>query len=367
VSAPGLALLFTPGVTVSHWERAGFLDREVRYYRALARRVGVVTFVSEGRADDGLRARLSPIELLDGARPLPRPVARAVAGRAAARRARIVKTNQLANVAGALAAKAAGAHLVARGGYVGSEPWRHRSRFGPHRSRETVTELLLTHAAERVIVTTDEAASYLRERYNLARERVHVVPNFAEIDRFDLPSDPEDGLVTMVGRLTTEKDVGLAVDALTGLRGVRLRVVGDGPLRADIADRARSRGVLLELIGVVPHERLPELLARTEIYLITSRYEGHPKALIEAMASGVPCVGTSAPGIRSVIEHERTGLLASSPTSGAIREAIARLRADPLLRQRLGRAAREHVRQYALDRVVALECDVYREAGWLVD
>ena len=89
-----------------------------------------------------------------------------------------------------------------------------------------------------------------------------------------------------------------------------------------------------------------------------SLFEGHPKALIEAMACGTAVIGTNVDGIRNLIRHEETGLLCL-PTVEGVRSALQRLLADEHLLKQLGRKARAAVEQeYGLNQVVSRELSV---------
>lgn len=369
-TGPGLALYFTPGVTVRTWQRSGFLTREVAYYRSLSACVGPIHFLTTGHDDRSLQAALDPIGLLDNHWRLPQPVFDlTLPGRLARTvpRPAIVKTNQLAGTVGPILLKVvAGMKLVARGGYVASEPWWHRHRLHPRRFAASLNEALLCRLADLVLVTTSEGASYLSRRYRVPPGKIRVVPNFVEDERFSVDVPTVDGLITMVGRLTPQKNVLAAIEAVADLPTARLRIIGDGPLRAECESLARRRGVSVEFLGVVDHERLPRLLGESAVYLLASRYEGHPKSLIEAMAAARPCVATRAPGVSAVIRDGETGLLAEDASADALRRCLAAVLSDHELAAKLGAAARrEALAKYSLDRVCALECDIYRAAGLL--
>lgn len=365
---PGLALLFTPGVTLGDWRRAGFLAREVRYYQGLSRCVGPVVFVHEGR-DHGGGPDLGGIDVVPNARGLPSPLFWTSAARRVTRgprRAGIVKTNQLAGAIPALVAKAAGAHIVARGGWVQTEPWWYPTAGHPRRLLALVREVVLVRVADIVFVSSADGAAGIERRHRLPAGRVRVLPNYVDVEMFAIARPKMRGLVTMVGRLSAQKDPLAAIDAVARVPGAALRVIGDGPLRRAAEEHARRVGARAEFLGVVPHERLPALLAETEVFLSASRYEGHPKALIEAMAAGAACVARPSPGVVSVLDHGRTGYLAASATADALAQGVSEVLADPTARQRLGEAARREAEaRYSLAGVLSGECEAYRGAGWI--
>lgn len=366
---PGLALAFTPGVTLDDWRRSGFLSREVRYYTALGARLGRIVFLTQGVRDHELAGALGEIELMENSGRLPSWaywLTVPLRLRRLRPRPALLKTNQLAGVLAPLVAKMLrGSRIVARGGYVPSEPWWHRHHWDPRRVEATIREAMLCWLADLVLVSSEESAMYVRRRYRLPAGRVRVVPNFVDLARFRVASPRTPGLITMVGRLVPQKNVLAAVDAVAAIPGARLRLVGDGPLRAAVERRANETGASVEILGVVEHERLPELLAASEVYLMASLYEGHPKTLIEAMAVGLACVAAPSPGVTSVVEHGRTGYLASGPGADALRAALEVVLADADLREHLGARARVAADRYSLERVLDLECEAYRSIGWI--
>jgi glycosyltransferase involved in cell wall biosynthesis len=118
---------------------------------------------------------------------------------------------------------------------------------------------------------------------------------------------------------------------------------------------------MVRLLGNVQHRQLPGILKSADLFVLPSRYEGHPKTLIEAMACGLPVVGTDVPGIREIIQHGENGYLCgTSPEE--IREAIRVILGDSERRVRMGRNAREFVvEHFALDRIVEKELALLEE------
>ena len=147
---------------------------------------------------------------------------------------------------------------------------------------------------------------------------------------------PPDGPLAMaVGRLVEQKDHATAVDALVELPDVSLVVVGEGPLRADLAARATRLGVAdrLVLAGARPDARA--LLAAADVAVLPSRWEGHPLVALEAMAAGVPLVATSVRGIRELLVDGRHAVLVPPADPHGLAGAVRRVLGDEALCQRL--------------------------------
>jgi glycosyltransferase involved in cell wall biosynthesis len=166
--------------------------------------------------------------------------------------------------------------------------------------------------------------------------------------------------VAFVGRLAYQKNLPALLEAVAPLR-LRLLLVGDGPLRSELMQQAAHLGVQATWAGQVAHADLPAYLNQAHVFVLPSHYEGHPKTLIEAMACGLPVVGSTIPAIRDVIQPGETGLLCTTDPA-SIRAALRQLLHDAALRARLGAQARRFaVQTYALEQIVAQELRVLRE------
>src|SRR5439155_24031472 len=108
-------------------------------------------------------------------------------------------------------------------------------------------------------------------------------------------------------------------------RAARMVVLGDGPLRGPLEARARALGVRAEFTGVVPNAALPERVRAGGVFVLPSLTEGHPKALLEAMVSGVACAASARGGIPTLLEDGVSGLLFDPERPADIACAIGRL------------------------------------------
>ena len=154
----------------------------------------------------------------------------------------------------------------------------------------------------------------------------------------------------MVGRLNEIKRINLVVRALKGME-CSLVLVGKGEDKEYLDNLAHEEGVKIKFLGTVENKQLPLIFKDATIYVCSSKSEGHPKALIEAMGCGMPCLGTKSPGIENIISDKVTGILTNGDATG-IREGIQCLLESPELREKVGRNASEFVRDnYALEKV----------------
>jgi glycosyltransferase involved in cell wall biosynthesis len=122
-------------------------------------------------------------------------------------------------------------------------------------------------------------------------------------------------------------------------------LVGDGKLQTEIQQRVDQLDLTenIKLLGFQTHERVSELLDRSDILVLPSLSEGIPVAVMEAMASGLPVIATNVTGVPELVEDGVTGLLVPSKNSSALSEAILKLVRSPDLRNRMGAAGRRKV------------------------
>lgn len=149
---------------------------------------------------------------------------------------------------------------------------------------------------------------------------------------------PEEGLpiVISVGRLKYPKDTRTLLEAAARVPGDwRLQVVGDGPERAALEPLASEK---LALLG--ERNDVPELLAAASVFVLSSRSEGLPISVLEAMAAGLPVIASDVGGLREQVEDGVTGLLVPAGDVGALAAALERLVGDAALRRTMGAAGR---------------------------
>lgn len=365
-----VAVFLTRGISLQKWAAAGMLERELAVYRDARFRDTQVALLSYGGVDE--------LQLLNGdtiPSVLPNrwglnatlySVAAPLLQRRTLREATVFKTHQLNGAwTGAIAKWMFRKPLIVRCGYVWSV---FAAREGVQRWKRpliAMLERMSLRAADAVIVATAADRDYLTRRYGLEPSRVRVIPNYVDTEQFRPLESVEKtaGLVCAISRLESQKNLAALLSALTGLPGVRLALVGEGSLRAALERQAIAERIPVEFLGYVPHNQLPALLNRAELFVLPSHYEGHPKALLEAMACGLPIIGADAPGIRDIIAHGHTGwLCAGSPE--ALREAITTLLGDAPLRRRLGQEARRYVeRTCSLAQIAGRELNLITEVA----
>lgn len=172
--------------------------------------------------------------------------------------------------------------------------------------------------------------------------RTVVIHNAVDVGAAPRASPANDPAVVLsVGRLKYPKDTRTLLEAAERVPGEwRLDLVGDGPDRPELEPRAPAN---VRFLG--ERHDVPQLLAAASIFVLSSRSEGFPISVLEAMAAGLPVVASDVGGIAEQVEHEVTGLLVPRGDSAALASALRRLVEDPELRRRMGEAGHARAAQ----------------------
>lgn len=190
-------------------------------------------------------------------------------------------------------------------------------------------------------------------------ETTYVQPLGANLDAIRRAAEGEaqvPGRLLFVGRLVEKKGLGVLLDAVRRLpQGLdwHLEVLGDGPLRAELTERAS--GLPVTFGGAASREELARAYARSTIVVVPSvpaasgDQDGLPTVLLEAMGSGRAVVASDLPGIDEAVTDGKTGLLVPPNDPEALAEALQGLLADGARRDEIARAARERSDDFTVE------------------
>lgn len=222
--------------------------------------------------------------------------------------------------------------------------------------------------ADRLLAVCSQLGDRMAQTVAVPRRSISVIRNGVDVRRFEghtrveaqrrlgLPSDAL--VVGTAGRLTDVKDHATFLEALRLLRAEGVPVfgviAGDGPLKSALESSIAARGLQggVQLLGYRPD--IETVLAALDIFALSSKSEGLPMVILEAMASGLPIVSTRVGGVEEVVEEERTGLLVEPKSPQALAKAIGRLASDRQRCEQMGAAGRARARrEFSLESMAA--------------
>lgn len=260
--------------------------------------------------------------------------------------------NETALFYGTLAGRRAGVPVLLYTEHDGAFPRRWAVRL--------INRFLVRRLRQAVAVSEAVRALWCRED-GIDPARVRVIPNGVPdpLRERQGTHPPREGgqRIGSVGRLSIEKGVDVLIRAFAlaarELPHAELVIVGDGPERAALESLTAELALADRVRFLGQRSDVWDQLAGLDVFVLPSRSEGMPMALLEAMATGLPVVSTSVGGIPEALADGRSGLLVPPENPTVMASAIVRLLSDRPLAQRLAREARSTFEQrYELSRMV---------------
>ncbi len=233
-----------------------------------------------------------------------------------------------------------------------------RLMLRPKRAAHRMLYRLGARTVDGFIAVSTDVGNAVREAYRPSARRLTVIPNGVDIERYGEEVDrsfvrSEFGIAgdapvaIVVAKLMEQKGHSVLLDAIPAVLAhiprLEVLLVGEGELRPSLEARAAQMGIGANLHFAGNRADIPALLAASDLFVLPSRWEGLPMALLEAMAAGLPLVASSVSGTREVVEHSTSGLLVPPDDSSALARAMVKILADPVAADAMGRAARARV------------------------
>ena len=361
-----LALFFTGGVSLKIWAEVGMLDREIAIYNRLSPFFKKIYLFSYGTESDyRYVAKLAKNVLI-----VPRPaywpkrlysLLMPFIHWELLKNIDIFKTNQmLGSWTAAIAKIMFRKKLVVRTGYVLSI--NNSKDKNINKILVYLIEKLAYAFADGIILTSKEALNYIKHKYKPTAQYIYVIPNYIDTRLFYFQKDIKKlpGSICFVGRLSNEKNIISLLSSLDNLP-YQLTIIGSGELQDELERLSHKLSLKTLFLGNVPNSQLPDILNRHEMFILPSLYEGLPKVLLEAMACGLPVIGSNVNGIKEIIKDAQNGILCE-PTIESIRKQIVSLMESPQTRVTLGKNARNTIEDYySLDTVLKQELSLYNK------
>lgn len=366
-SLPKMVLFFSFNVSLRIWEQLGMIDRESDYWKLMSKNFSKTCFISYGNRNDrylqkqfpGIAVHYNPGKMNRFLYLFMIPIL----FRKCLMEADIYKVNQVSGSLPAVIAKILyKKKLVARCGFQLSIFFRRQKERRSKILLVILLEWLTYMLADLVVVTTEADKNYVLSHYPVSEKKIQVIPNGINTDIFK-PMDQvskEEGRVLFVGRLIPQKNLFALIKAFQDLPQMILHIVGQGPLKNQLVEYARKNNVQVVFKDRVSNSEMPFEMNKSQIFVLPSLYEGHPKVLLEAMACGIPVIGTKVIGIKEIIRHRENGLLCGTSVH-EIRDAISILSDDDVLAAKISMKGRHWVEEnFTLKALIAKEYNQIR-------
>jgi glycosyltransferase involved in cell wall biosynthesis len=224
--------------------------------------------------------------------------------------------------------------------------------------------------ADRIVCLTQQDVNAI-SKLGCPAEKIVLIPNAVDTFLFKPSKERRENLVVWVGRFVPEKGVKYLVEAakmiVQSSPDTEFLLIGYGPLKDRIMKLALHNGLserTLKFGGKLTRTEIAGLLSIASVFVIPSLSEGMPIALMEAMASGAPVVGSDIPGVSNLVEEGVTGLLVSPRDPVSLASAISELLNDSKKSRSMGNAARNTIVQaYSWSHIMGKMDKLYQEVA----
>lgn len=231
-------------------------------------------------------------------------------------------------------------------------------------------KMLAAARQARALIAVSSALRDTMVNIGMPREKIHVLRNgidgkrFAPVDRvaarraLGVP-DTAKHVIACVGNVVTEKGTDRVLNAVITASNTFGIFAGDGALRAELEERARTLGAAnrVKFLGSVPQTRLPEIYSAADVMVLASQREGWPNVVLESMACGAPVVASDVGAVREMITHDGVGRVAPVGVQAALNAAIAEVFVQAPDRA----AVRAHALQYDWASIVKAQAALYAD------
>jgi glycosyltransferase involved in cell wall biosynthesis len=371
-----LALFFTLGVSLRTWHDIGILDREVKLYNRLSQHFKHIYFFTYGGKKEldykeylAENITIVPLPLIQKSRCHNVPLLLSflysmfvpVIHYRILKNVDILKTNQMNGAWAAVLSKALfRSTLIVRTGYSWSKFTQKSTTSWLKKNIIRMIEGMAYSFTDGIIVSASADLKYIQQNYKTKGYET-VIANYIDTELFKpLGGEKKRNSIFFAGRLNKQKNLFSLLEAAADLP-CEITIAGSGDQKDALEKYAKEKDIKVEFLGSIPNNELPRVLNQHEVFVLPSFYEGMPKALLEAMACGLPCIGTNVAGIKEIIIHRENGYLCET-TAASIKEAILEIMNNHMLQERIGRNARIMVvEKFALETVLKNEIKIYEE------
>ena len=344
----------TNGMSFKKWEETGQLSRELKIYDCLGKKTEGAIFYSYGyrenkyiKTNDSLgviskKNKLWNTKILPGVILLRLNyfwnILNLVRCRYIFKSINVIKTNQFNGaIWGVILKKRFKKKLIIRMGY-------YHTHIKKMSWKRILIEKKCFSIADKIFVTNTEAQKYICNKHNISPHKVLYFPNSIDSDLFAPINISKKYELIFVGRISKVKNLkdllkGIVQSNICPFRSV---FIGSGPDKQELIRLISKYQLDIAIIDKIDNDKLPHYYNMSKLFILPSLYEGNSKALLEAMACGLPVIASNVPGNKEIVSHGINGYLCE-PYSSSIAEALRVMFGNEKLTQKLSMNARKYI------------------------
>ncbi|MDO9464863.1 MAG: glycosyltransferase [bacterium] len=270
-----------------------------------------------------------------------------------------------ANLAGRIAAKLAGIPVIITNEH-NIDSWK---KF-PQR----LSDRVLAGITNKIIAVSDAVKDFYVKKIGISEDKIITIYNGVDISKFqtyvninkkreEFGIKPDEKIITIIGRLQQQKGHVYFLKAAQIIRkkkpNVKFLVVGDGPLESQLKTASDDLGISKNVIFTGLREDIPQILAMSDISVLTSLREGFSITVLESMAAGKPVVVTDVGGNSEVVKHGETGFIIPPQSPEDLALYSLNLINNQELAKKMGEEAEKRVLNFSIDRMVEKTENLY--------
>ena len=316
-------IFFSFGVSLATWSKQKILKREVEYYQKLKKKNNYsITFVTYGDKDDlRFKKNLKNIKII----PLFKNIKKNFLTKYLIllfgplilndelNKCDLIKTHQVTGgLLAILCAKLKKKKIIVRAGW---EPTLNYQNWNINFAKYSILILnsfLSYKLSNKIMVTSNEIKSFINKKYFINSNKIKVIPNAIDINKFKkLKTRKYTNRAITISRLEKQKNIFTLLN-ICELSNLNLDIIGTGTQLNEIKKFAKRKNLDVRFFGQIENNEIPNFLSKYKFYITSSKIEGSPKTIMEAMSSELPIFGLKARGLNFLVKNGRTGYLFSN-------------------------------------------------------
>lgn len=315
-------IFFSFGVSLKTWSKQKILKREIKYYQELKKKNYNVTFVTYGDETDLKYKRyLNDINVL----PLFKNLKKNFLTKylillfgpfilkKELNNCDLIKTHQITGgLLAILCAKFKNKKIIVRTGW---EPTFNHRNWNINFVKYLIliiNSFLSYKLSNKIIVTSNEIKNFINTKYYIDLKKIVLIPNAINIKKFrNFKIQKYDNRIISISRLESQKNLFTLLN-ICKLSKLNLDIIGTGTQLSSLKKFAKKNHLDVRFFGQIENNKIPNYLSKYKLYLTSSKIEGSPKTILEAMSVELPIFGLKAYGLNSLVQNGKTGYLYSN-------------------------------------------------------
>jgi len=272
-----------------------------------------------------------------------------------------------ANIAGRIAAKLAGVPVIIANEH-NIDSWK--------KFPQKLNDRVLVEITNKIIAVSNAVKDFYINKIGIPEDKITTIYNGVDIPKFQTHVDinkkkkefgikSSEKVITIIGRLHQQKGhcyfLKAAQIIVKKKPNVKFLIVGDGPLGSQLRDMSNDLKISKNVIFTGLRNDIPQILAMSDISVLTSLREGFSITVLESMAAGKPVIATNVGGNSEIIEHGKTGFIIQPKSPEDMALYSLNLINNQELAKRMGQEAEKRVLTFSIDRMVRKTEDLYKD------